>query len=84
MENTDEISGSEVNRIEELETIIRQHKFAVSGGAVLGGFGKLPKNQSELPLEQRLANIQKARAAYDIQSTEINIGGSFDDGYRFS
>ncbi len=84
MENTDEISGGALNRIEELETIIRRHRFAVFGGAVLGGFGKLPKNQSELSLEQRLANIQKARAEYDLKGVNVDITGSFQDGYRFS
>lgn len=84
MEDSNEISNSEVSRIEELETIIRRHKFAVSGGAVLGGFGKLPKNQSELPLEQRLANIQAARAKYDIKGVNVDITGSFQDGFKFS
>lgn len=84
MENSDEESRSAVIRIEELETIIHRHKFAVSSGAVLGGFGKLPKNQSELPLEQRLSNIQAARAKYELVGENIDIAGSFDDGFKFS
>jgi hypothetical protein len=84
MEDSNEIGYSEVGRIEELETIIRRHKFAVSGGAVLGGFGKLPKNQSELPLEQRLANIKAARAKYELVGENISIAGSFEDGFKFS
>ncbi len=84
MEDSDEISGGTLNRIEELETVIRQHKFAVSGGAVLGGFGKLPKNQNELPLEQRLANIQKARAEYELKGVNISVVGSFQDGFKLS
>lgn len=84
MEDSNEIGGGTVNRIEELETIIRRHKFAVAGGAVLGGFGKLPKNQDELPLEQRLANIQKARAAYALEGVNTSIAGSFQDGFKLS
>ncbi len=84
MEDSNEIGGGTLNRIEELETVIRRHKFAVTGGAVLGGFGKLPKNQSELSLEQRLANIQKARAEYDIKGVNVDISGSFQDGFEFS
>ena len=84
MEDPNEVSRSEVSRIEELETIIGRHKFAVAGGAVMGGFGKLPKNQSELPLEQRLANIQSARAKYELKGVNIDIAGSFDDGFKFS
>jgi hypothetical protein len=85
MEDPDEISGSEISRVESLERIVNRFKLAVSGdGNVLGGFGKLPKNQKELPLPERLANITRARIEFSLSGLNVDVAGSFHDGFRFS
>lgn len=81
MENTDEERGDEINRIENLERIIIKFNIASAGsGAVLGGFGKLPKNRNELPLPERLANVQKARVQFSLTGQNVGVTGNFEDG----
>lgn len=85
MENNDEISHSEIERLENLERIINNFKIASAGaGSVLGGFGKLPKNQSELSFEERFANVQRARSKFSLFGENVNIDGNFDDGLTAS
>lgn len=85
MENNDEISHSEIDRLENLERIINRFKIASSGaGSVLGGFGKLPKNQSELSFAERFANVQRARGKFSLFGENVSIDGNFNDGLSAS
>jgi hypothetical protein len=84
MEDRDAIGGDEVNRIEELETIIRRSKWVVSGdGNILGGFGKLPPTKG-LSLKERLANIKNAADSYSLTGENVDPAGNFDDGFILS
>ena len=85
MEDRNEISGDEINRIDELERIVHRFKFVTAGdGKVLGGFGKLFKPSEGLSLEQRLTNLENVTNAFNIAGENVGIAGNFDDGFTFS
>lgn len=81
MEDTNEVGSSEISRLENLERVVHKFKIASAGdGAVLGGFGTLPKNQSELSFKERLANVQQARAKFELVGHNVAVDGNFIDG----
>jgi hypothetical protein len=85
MENPDQIGSSPLSRIQNLERIINKFRIATSGdGTVLGTFGKLPKNQEQSPLEQRLANIQQSRGSFGLIGENVDVAGNFKDGFTLS
>jgi len=85
MEDHDEISGSTIRRVENLERIVNRFKLVVAGsGNVSGGFGKLPKNQEQLPIQERIANITAARLKFNLVGQNVDVAGTFNDGFNFS
>ena len=85
MEDPDQITGDEINRIENLERIVKRFRIAVAGdGKVLGGFGKLFKPPEELTLEQRLTNLENATNLFNLVGDNVDVAGNFDDGFSVS
>ncbi len=85
MENPDEISGGALDRIDTLERIINKFKIAVAGdGDVQGKFGSLPKNQSQLSPHERLANLESVTNQFGLSGQNVDVAGTFDDGFTLS
>lgn len=81
MEDNDEISHSEINRLENLERIVRKFKIVSVNGAVHGGFGKLEPAED---LSTRLSNLESAVNQFGLTSGDVNIAGDFNDGFDVS
>jgi hypothetical protein len=83
VEDSNEIRGSEVeNRLYNLERIVRRFKIAVAGdGNVIGGFGKLDHHDDP---NVRLSNLEQAVGKFEVRGNNVEVGGSFDDGFNIS
>lgn len=85
MEDNDQISSGALDRLDNLERIVKRFKITVAGnGNVIGGFGKFFKPPEELTPQQRLDNIKRAVNLMNFEGNNVDVAGNFDDGFRFS
>lgn len=86
MEDPDEVSSSEVEgRLYNIERVINKFKIVSSGsGTVLGGFGKLPDDYSQMVPSEKLKHLTSATNKFDLSGMGVDVAGSFDDGFKLS
>ncbi len=67
-------------RVGAMERAVRGFRIITSGDGLLrGGFGKLPQGATNL-MEQ-MKNLSDAMSKFHLTGDNLNVSGSFDDGY---
>lgn len=66
-------------RLTKMEKHIREFSIVVTGPAqVEGGFGPLPPSTDD---SQRIANLQRSIDQFTLVGNEVDVQGSFHDGF---